>query len=309
MGMTRPSFPKSLAEFQKRFASDDACAAYLAQSRWPDGFTCPRCGGRDAFRLRRRKLYQCKACGYQVSVTAGTVMHRTRTPLTQWFRAAYLMTTFTPGISAAQLKRQLGLGSYQTAWTMLHKLRRATVRSGRDKLYGKVEVDDAYVGGKEEGMVGRKVETKTPVAAAVEVRGRASGRVRLRALPDVSAASLVSFVEDAVAPGSVVYTDGWRGYVQLGTKGYEHHVRPMKAHQDPSRVLPRAHRAISNLKTWLLGTHHGVSPKHLQPYLDEFVFRFNRRRSPMAAFQTLLGIGSHVTTVTYKMLCTSELHG
>ena len=309
MSMALPSFPKSLAEFQQRFSSEETCAAYLAQSRWPDGFTCPRCGGRDAFGLARRKLHQCKACGYQVSVTAGTVMHRTRTPLTQWFRGAYLMTTFTPGISAVQLKRQLGLGSYQTAWTMLHKLRRATVGSDRDKLYGNVEVDDAYVGGKEQGVVGRKVETKTPVVAAVEVRGRASGRVRLRALPDVSAASLVSFVKDAVMPGSVAYTDGWGGYAQLGAMGYEHQVRLVKAHQDPSRALPRVHRAISNLKTWLQGTHHGVSPKHLQPYLDEFAFRFNRRRAPMAAFQTLLGIGSHVTTVTYKMLCASELSG
>ncbi len=304
--MARPSFPKSLAEFQARFSTEEACAAYLAQSRWPDGFICPRCGGTEAFGLARRGLYQCKPCGYQVSLTAGTVMHRTRVPLMQWFRAAYLMTTLTPGISAVQLQRQLGLGSYRTAWTMLHKLRRATVNPDREKLRGKVEVDDAYVGGKEEDVVGRQVETKTPVAVAVEVRGRASGRIRLRALRDMSGESLVPFVRAAVEPDSTVYTDGWSGYKGLKKAGYKHRVRPMKGAKDPSKLLRHAHRAVSNLKAWLLGTHHGVSPKHLQPYLDEFAFRFNRRRTPMAAFQTLLGIGSRVATVTYKMLCASE---
>lgn len=305
--MARPSFPKSLAEFQARFSTEEACAAYLAQSRWPDGFICPRCGGTEAFSLARRGLYQCKPCGYQVSLTAGTVMHRTRVPLTQWFRAAYLMTTLTPGISAVQLQRQLGLGSYRTAWTMLHKLRRATVNPDRERLRGKVEVDDAYVGGKEEDVVGRQVETKTPVAVAVEVRGRASGRIRLRALRDMSGESLVPFVRAAVEPGSTVYTDGWSGYKGLKKAGYKHRARPMKGAKNPSKLLRHAHRAVSNLKAWLLGTHHGVSPKHLQPYLDEFAFRFNRRRTPMAAFQTLLGIGSRVATVTYKMLCASEL--
>lgn len=304
--MARPSFPKSLAEFQERFSAEEACAAYLAQSRWPESFLCPRCGGKESYQLPLRRLFQCKACDYQVSLTAGTIMHRTRVPLTQWFRAAYLMTTLTPGISALQLQRQLGLGSYRTAWMMLHKLRKATVHPGREKLHGEVEIDDTYVGGKEEGVVGRQVQTKTPVVAAVEVRGRASSRLRLRALGDVSAASLLPFVQEVVAPGSVVYTDGWRGYARLGRKGYQHRVRPVKDGQDPSRVLPRVHRAISNLKSWLQGTHHGVSPKHLQPYLDEFAFRFNRRRTPMAAFQTLLGIGSQVPTVTYKMLCVSE---
>ena len=236
-------------------------------------------------------------------------MHRTRTPLVQWFRAAYLMTTLTPGISALQLKRQLGLGSYQTTWIMLHKLRRATVNPSREMLRGNVEVDDAYVGGKEEAVVGRQVETKTPVAVAVEVRGKASGRIRLRALQDVSGQSLLPFVRDVVEPGSAVHTDGWVGYEGLAKTGYRHRVHKMNAAKDPAKVLRHAHRAISNLKAWLLGTHHGVSSKHLQPYLDEFAFRFNRRRTPMAAFQTLLGIGSRVQTVTYKMLCASELNG
>jgi transposase-like protein len=307
--MTRPSFPTSLAEFQERFCTEEACAAYLAQSRWPDGFSCPRCRYGEAFSLPRRKVFQCKVCGYQASVTAGTIMHGTRTPLAQWFRAAYLMTTLTPGVSALQLKRQLGLSSYQTAWTMLHKLRRATVNPDRQKLRGQVEVDDAYVGGKETDVVGRQVETKTPVAVAVEVRGRASGRIRLHVLEDMSGESLVPFVREAVEPGTMVHTDGWSGYEGLAKAGYRHRVRQMKDAKDPSKVLRHAHRAISNLKAWLLGTHHGVSPKHLQPYLDEFAFRFNRRRTPMAAFQTLLGIGSRVPTVTYKMLGASERDG
>jgi transposase-like protein len=307
--MGRPSFPTSLAEFQMQFSTEEACAAFLAQSRWPDGFICPRCRGTEAFDLPRRGLYQCKPCGYQVSVTAGTVMHATRAPLAQWFRAAYLLTTLTPGISALQLQRQLGLASYQTAWTMLHKLRRATVNPDREKLRGTVEIDDAYVGGKEEDVVGRQVEKKTPVVVAVEVRGRASGRIRLSALSDVSAKSLLPFVQVAVEVGSTVDTDGWRGYERLEDAGYGHRVRLMKGAKDPSKVLRHAHRAISNLKAWLLGTHHGVSPKHLQPYLDEFAFRFNRRRTPMAAFQTLLGIGSRVETVTYNMLCASERNG
>lgn len=307
--MARPDFPKSLAEFEKRFSDEAACVAYLTQSRWPEGFACPRCGRKEAFSLPDRELLQCKGCGRQTSVTAGTVMHRTRTPLVQWFRAAYLMTTLTPGISALQLQRQLGLCSYQTAWTMLHKLRRATVNPDRERLRGKVEVDDAYVGGKEEDVVGRQVETKTPVGVAVEVRGKATGRIRLRTLADVSADSLLPFVRETVEPGSTVHTDGWSGYDGLAKKGYKHRVRKASAAKDPSKVLVHAHRAVSNLKTWLLGTHHGVSPKHLQPYLDEFVFRHNRRRTPMAAFQTLLGIGSRVPTVTYKMLCASESSG
>lgn len=179
--MGRPSFPKSPAEFRERFSDEEACAAYLAQSRRPEGFEGPRCGGKESFNLPRRRLFQCKACSRQVSLTAGTVMRRTRTPPSQWFRAARPMTTLTPGISAVRLKGQPGPGSCRTAWTMLHKLRKAAVRPDCEKLHGKVEVDDACVGGKEEDVVGRDVKTKTPVVAAVEARGHASGRVRLRA--------------------------------------------------------------------------------------------------------------------------------
>jgi transposase-like protein len=226
-------------------------------------------------------------------VTAGTVLHRTHVPLRLWFAAAYLVTTRTPGFSAVQLQRQLGLARYETAWTMLHKLRRAMVRPERDRLSGVVEVDEAYVGGVEEGRRGgrRRDSGESIVVGAVEVRGRGSGRVRLAVVEDLSAASLVPFVEASVDPGGTVLTDGWQGYAAL-RKGYDHRPSTVGDPRNASELFPRVHRTFSNLKTWLQGTHHGVGAKHLPHYADEFVFRFNRRRTPMAAFQSLLGLSS-----------------
>ena len=194
--MPRPDFPKALAEFQVRFATEDACRRYLMESRWPNGYRCPRCGHAEAYPVAGRELLQCSACRYQVSVTAGTVMHRTRVPLRDWFWAAYLVTTHTPGFSAWQLQRQLGLGRYETAWTMLQKLRRAMIRPERDHIAGTVEVDEAYVGGVEEGRGGgrKRDSSKSIVVAAVEVRGHGTGRIRLGVVPDVSGLSLVGFV-------------------------------------------------------------------------------------------------------------------
>jgi transposase-like protein len=291
--MTRPDFPRTLAEFQGRFAAEEDCRRYLVACRWPDGFRCPRCGGPDAYELAGRELLQCRACRHQTSVTAGTVLHRTHVPLRLWFAAAYLVTTHTPGFSAVQLQRQLGLARYETAWTMLHKLRRAMVRPERDRLSGVVEVDEAYVGGLEEGRRGgrRRDSGKSIVVGAVEVRGRGSGRVRLAVVEDLSAASLVPFVEASVDPGGTVLTDGWQGYAAL-RKGYDHRPSTVGDPRNASELFPRVHRTFSNLKTWLQGTHHGVGAKHLPHYADEFVFRFNRRRTPMAAFQSLLGLSS-----------------
>src|SRR5216683_4945210 len=170
--MPRPDFPRTLAQFQRRFASEEACRAYLAASRWPDGYRCPRCQHGEALELPGRLLWRCLACGYDTSVTAGTVLHRTRTPLTQWFWAVYLVTTQTPGLSALQLQRQLGIRRYETAWTRLHKLRGAMVRPGREPLQDKVEVDETYIGGPEAGLRGgRELVEKALVAGAVEVRG------------------------------------------------------------------------------------------------------------------------------------------
>src|SRR3990172_3390232 len=297
-------------ELQARFRDEEACRAYLAESRWPDGFRCPACGHGDALELPGRLLWRCRACGRDTSVTAGTVLHRTRTPLTQWFWSAYLVTTHTPGLSALQLQRQLGISRYETAWTLLHKLRRAMVRPGRDLLRDKVEVDEAYVGGPEIDLRGgRQLRNKALVVAAVEIRGKGSGRVRLQVVPDASGASLTGFVKANVSPGAMVMTDGCQGYAPLRDMGYGHRPRTQGDPRRASKILPRVHRVFGNLQTWLRGTHHGVSAKHLQYYLDEFTFRFNRRHSPMAAFQTLLGLGGQHGATTYKQLCAVESTG
>src|SRR3954451_8281749 len=308
--MTRPDSPRTFPEFQGRFASEADCRRYLVACRWPDGFRCPRCGEPDAYELAGRELLQCRACRHQTSVTAGTVLHRTHVPLRLWFAAAYLVTTHTPGFSAVQLRRQLGLGRYETAWTMLHKLRRAMLRPERDRLSGVVEVDEAYVGSLEEGRRGgrRRDSGKSIVVGAGEVRGRGSGRGRLAGVRDLSAASLVPFVEASVDPGSTVLTDGWQGYAPL-RKGYDHRPSTVGDPRNASKLFPRVHRTFSNLKTWLQGTHHGVGAKHLPHYVDEFVFRFTRRRTPMAAFQSLLGLSSRHPPTTHKMLYAAELTG
>ena len=281
-------------EFQERFATEEACRAYLFASRWPQGFVCRACGGREAGELHARRLvWQCKACAQQTSATAGTVMHATRTPLRTWFWAAYLVATHHPGISAKQLQRQLALSRYETAWLILHKLRRAMVAPEREPLHGEVEVDECWIGGVEPGRIARAPGNKTLVAVAVEVRGRGSGRLRLAPVPDASGPTLQRFVYDAIAPGAIVHTDGWTSYNQIAAHGYGHRPRSQRATgPGEDSILPRAHRAISNLKIWLAGTHRGVSREHLPVYLDEYVFRHNRRMTPMAAFQTLLGLGA-----------------
>ena len=307
--MARPPFPRTLAEFQAWFPGEAACRAYLARCRWPDGYRCPRCGHGQAFELPRRGLWQCKVCGHQTSVTGGTVLHRTRTSLREWFWAAYLVTTHTPGMSALQLQRQLGIRRYETAWMMLHKLRRAMLRPQRERLRDKAEVDETYIGNQEGLRGGRELGDRALVVGAVEVRGRASGRVRLRVVPDASASSLSGFVKANVEPGTIVITDGWQGYAPLSNMGYRHRPKTQGRPERAEVILPRVHRVFGNLKTWLRSTHHGVEPKHLQAYLDEFTFRFNRRRTPMAAFQSLLGLtGAHEPT-TYKMLYVSESTG
>jgi len=298
--MPRPEFPKTVVEFQQRFATEEACRQYLFQCRWPDGFVCPRCACRECFRHGQRKLAQCKACGYQASVTAGAVMHRTRTPLTTWFWAAFLVSTHTPGFSAAQWQRYAGIRNYKVAFHLLHKLRAAMVRPDRERLRGRVEVDETYIGGPKEGKRGRGAAGKTLVVGALEVldegqRQERVGRLRLRRIPDASAASLHGFIRDMVEPGALLRTDDWTGYQGLSGQKYVHEVVG-------PRESDHVHRTLGNLKTWLKGTHHGVSPKHLQAYLNEFVFRHNRRRTPMAAFQTVLGLASHATAPTYRQL-------
>jgi transposase-like protein len=224
---------------------------------------------------------QCTPCGRQTSVTAGTIFQDIRTPLPVWFRAMWAVTRQKTGISALGLQRELGLRSYKTAWVWLHKLRRAMVRPGRDRLGGYVEVDEAYVGGVHPGRRGRQTEAQTLVAVAVEVDGRRLGRIRLRRIADASAQSLMPFVQEAIETGSRVHTDGWLGYEPLRRHGYKHWITFLEGQpRSASQLLPHVHQVVSLLKRWLLGTHHGaVTQEHLDYYLDEFTFRFNRRRS------------------------------
>ncbi len=273
-------YPRNLMELEANFGSEEACRAYLARLRWPDGFRCPRCGGQRSWPVRGA-LLECAGCGCQTSVIAGTIFQDTRTPLPVWFRAMWWVTTQKNGASALGLQRVLGLKKYETAWIWLHKLRRAMVRPGRDLLVGRVEVDETYLGGLEEGVLGRQREEKALIVVAAQEDGKGIGRIRLRQIPDASAESLRSFLVSTIQPGTVIHTDGWRGYSGATSQGFVHEVTKLKKYMEPaSALLPRVHRVISLLKRWLLGTHQGaVSHKHLDYYLDEFTFRFNRRRS------------------------------
>jgi len=273
-------YPANLMEFEARFATEEACRQYLFRMRWPEGFRCPRCGQGKAW-TTGRGLYHCAGCGHEASVTAGTIFQDTRKPLRVWFRAMWWVTSQKNGASAMGLQHVLGLGSYQTAWTWLHKLRRAMVRPGRDRLWGRVELDETYVGGQESGVIGRQTEDKALVLIAVERDGRKLGRTRMGVIEDFSADSICAFARDSIEPGSVVRTDGLNSYLTLTKHGYIHdRVVQKKQKETPSELLPGVHRIASLLKRWLLGTHQGaVGHRHLGYYLDEFTFRFNRRAS------------------------------
>lgn len=315
----RLAFPTTLVEMQHMFPDENAAAAYLRAVRWPDGLVCRFCGRTDKPYVfeHRPTVLRCRKCQLDTSITADTVMHATRTPLQVWFWAAYLVTTQTPGESALQFQRQLGLSRYETAFQILHKLRAAMVRPDRDRIGGKwpVEVDEAYVGGKTRGE-GRGVHHKAIVAGAVEVRTktekggqrpRYAGRLRLRVVKDRSAKALEAFVVQSVEPHSHIITDGWVGYDGLTALGYDHD--PVVLGGDPEKAekaLPMIHLVSSNLKAWILGTHHGVSQQHLQASLNEFVFRFNRRFYPMTAFNSVLGIATRVEAPTYEALYSGE---
>lgn len=274
-------YPRTIADLEARFSTEDACRNYLFKLRWPDGFQCPRCGHKKAWQVRHM-LYQCGGCDYQASVIAGTIFENTHKPLVMWFRAIWWVVTQKNGASALGLKRVLGLGSYKTAWSWLHKIRRAMIRPGRDKLSGRVEVDETFWGAPEEGVRGRQTFKKALIVVAAEENRRAIGRIRMVRIPDASAINLRSFIIQAIEPGSTVVTDGWEGYTGLEAHGYTHEVQIAKksSKELALKLLPRVHRVVSLLKRWVLGTHQGaVSSGHLDYYLDEFTFRFNRRTS------------------------------
>lgn len=300
-------YPRTVLELEQRFSTDEACREYLCKLRWPDGFRCPRCGGTDAWEASRGRLV-CRSCRHQASVTAGTIFQGTHKPLTIWFRGIWHVVSQKNGASAVNVQQTLGLGSYLTAWTWLNKLRRAMVRPGRDQLQGRVEVDETFVGGEEHDVDGRKAETKSLVVVAAEEDGAGIGRIRLGRILNAKKTSLHAFIRSTIAPNSIVHTDGLPAYRGLEALGCSHQVTNLIRQKDKdaaTKLLPRVHCVASLLKRWLLGTHQGaVSPRHLDYYLDEFTFRFNRRKSRSRGklFYRLLQQAMEVEPVPYKSI-------
>lgn len=268
----------TMLDFEEMFSTEEACSTYLLGVRWPDGFVCPRCGCLDSWRTSRG-LYRCKRCDVQISVTAGTIFEGTRKPLRLWFRAMWYLTDQKHGVSALGLQRALGLGSYHTAWVWMHKLRRAMVSPERDRLSGTIEVDETYVGGKRHGKCGRGAEGKSLVLVAAEQSGDRIGRIRLCRVANASRDALELALSQILEPGSAIRTDDWSGYGRLEGCGYKHEIIRV-SETVGENALPLVNRVTTLLKRWLLGTHQGaVRPSYLDYYLDEFTFRFNRRRS------------------------------
>jgi len=303
------AFPRTLIEFQDRFPDEESCWAFLRRERWPRGFVCPRCGGRGSHFIETRQLDQCRSCRYQASVTAGTVFHKTRKPLRIWFLAIFFLARHKKGISALQFQKDAGIGSYQTAWTLLHKLRSALGRRTGEVLRGLVEADEAYVGGPRSGVRGRGAANKSIVAVAVERRAHTAGSLRLNVVPDASWRSLGPFLRGGIdADEATVVTDDWSGYAPLAAAGVSHEPIPQLEPARAGEILPWAHVVISNLKTWLRGTFHGVSPKYLQRYLVEFTYRFNRRWRDEELFHFVLRRAVRGAPLPYTRL-TAEVVG
>lgn len=271
-------YPRSLLEFEKRFSTEEACRHYFMQLRWPNGFQCPNCESKESW-FTDRNLFHCKKCGLQTSLFAGTIFQDTKKSLQLWFKAVWHVTSQKYGANALGLQRILGLGSYRTAWSWLHKLRRAMVRPGRDRLSGLIEVDETYIGGKKAGKRGRGAGGKVLVLIAAQIDGKNIGRIRLQIIPDASGNSLATAIKSNIEPGSIVQTDGWQGYKGIDSQGYIHEIVRDESNVG-EKMLPKSHLVASLLKRWLLGTYQGaVSPTHLDCYLDEYTFRFNRRTS------------------------------
>jgi transposase-like protein len=306
-------YPRSLGEFQAWFRTGADCLDYLEWLRWPDGFVCPDCGREGGWRMADGRL-KCASCGVRMSPTAGTIFDKTRTPLTVWFTVCWLFASQKDGISALSVKRSLEIGSYQTAWAMLHRLRSVLVRPGRERLRGEVEVDETYIGGEEPGLRGgRQKGKKVLVGVAVE-REQPSGfgRCRMVPIPDASAETLRAFLVENVEPGATVITDGWHSYPSATKDLYVHEPLQGASRADASKLLPGVHKVSSLAKRWLLGTHQGsVDEAHLPGYLNEFVFRFNRRRSRSRGlvFYRVLELAAAHDPVRYRDLIANPRPG
>ena len=313
-----PDFPLNLLDFQRIFGDEAACLAYLEKVRWPDGFVCIECKvAGEPFRFTARpKVLKCRFCHQDSSVTAGTVMHRSKTSVLVWFWAAYLVATQTPGISALELQKKLGIRRYETAFQILHKLRGTMVRPERDKIGVEwpIELDVVFIGGKHKGGIQGKTY-QTPVVIAVETRRQEvrdpktekvikralAGRIRLQMLTKKSGVLVNGFAQACIAPGAALVSDDGTEFMSLRTLGYDHRPIPMRGDREKmDSCLPMISRVTANLKTWLDGTFHGVRKKHLQAYLDEYMFRFNRRFYRQVSFRKLLELGTHQAGLTYR---------
>jgi len=300
-------YPRTLQEFDEWFGTDDKCLDFIKQLRWADGFKCPECGHDNGWK-KKSGLIRCGNCRNDISILHGTTFHKTRKPLKIWFQAMWYVTSQKFGGSALGLKRVLGLGSYQTAWSWLHKMRHAMVRPDRELLMGVVEIDETILGGESHGgKRGRGAENKHIIVIAIEVLvPKGFGRVRMKQIESANSKNLLSFITENVVVGSEIQTDSWSGYTGLESHGYVHKKVNISESGDPAHVsMPGVHRIASLLKRWLLGTHQGsVSSKHLTYFLDEYTFRFNRRNSKSRGmlFYRLLQQAAQIRAVTYKDL-------
>jgi len=298
------SIPKNQMEFERMFSTEGQCLSYLKELRFPDGYCCRKCQNTEYWQ-NNRGIMICKRCRDEISIIAGTIFHRSKLPLVTIFRALWWMVAQKNGVSAAGLQRVLGLGSYRTAWTWLHKFRRLMIFPGRDKLTGKVEIDETLVGGKRTGKRGRGAEGKSLVVIAVEILEKGTGRVRMTMIPDATKKSLAKFIDDNIEAGSSLTTDGWKGYNGISKKGYLHYIDDKTKMADGEEILPNVHRIASLLKRWLLGTHQNyIGDQYLPYYLDEYTFRHNRRKSKSRGllFQRLVEQGVKHVPVEYKLI-------
>jgi len=292
----------SLFEFHQRFPTHKECTEHLFKLRWPDGFACPRCKCQKYSFHSTRCLYRCKNCKHDVSLTAGSVMHKTRTPLMVWFWAIFLVACDKRGHSALSISKELKI-SYWAAWTLLQKIRKSMrEQDSQYKLQGIIEIDDAYFGGKSTGKKrGRGTnQPKVIVAVSTDKDKKHAGFVKMKVVKDLDTSTVNKFIAKNVEPGSKVQTDDLSIYSFLDKHGIDHEIYPTVSGEKP---LPWVHTIISNAKAFILGTYHGrMIPKHIQLYLDEFCYRFNRRFWEHQLFDRLLSACINCETTTYGEL-------
>ena len=296
--------PENQIEFEKMFTTEEQCLDYLKELRFREGYSCRKCQHNEYW-LNNRGIMVCKNCKKELSITSGTIFHRSKLPLVVIFRALWWMVAQKNGVSAVGIKRVLGLGSYRTAWVWLHKFRRLMVFPGRNKLSGQIEVDETLVGGKRSGKRGRGAEGKSLVVIAVEIMEKGTGRVRMSLIPDASKKSLRKFINENIEIGSNLITDGWKGYTGISKSGYTHEIEDKTKLLDGEEILPNVHRIASLLKRWLLGTHQNyIGEEYLSYYLDEYTFRYNRRKSNSRGllFQRLVEQAVSHEPVEYKLI-------